>query len=76
MGILGITHIMCCDHVKLNVFEWLCITEGMPPRFRFIGMPRAGTMVLSKNTVQVACERCHLDQIDLPYQIDLPTVVN
>lgn len=62
MGIMGIMKIFSCQHVNLSQFEWLCTTDPDPPSFKFQGMPRNGTIVLSRWNIQVVCDRCHLDE--------------
>lgn len=67
MGIMGTITVISCPHASLQRFEWLGITEGEPPAFRYRGLPANGSLRLSYKTVEVACEKCVLGQMRLDF---------
>ena len=48
-----------CQHVSPKLF-WIENEPGKAPQFAYIGFPRDGQVVLSKNRVVVLCRYCSM----------------
>lgn len=47
-----------CSHLSGVSAMWIEDREGRPPHLAFKGFPTHGALIMSKNTIVVACNRC------------------
>jgi hypothetical protein len=73
MGIVGIPrqiHVIGCTHIRIPKAFWNSKNDGSePPDLWFDGFPGKGRMIMTGNTIVIACWECRsqLDQIVADY---------
>lgn len=66
MGITGIVKpimVAHCTHCPTASVTWIENEAGKPPDLFFKGFPKHGRVVLSKEVILLACDRC-AEQVD------------